>query len=157
MVAASRPADTAARAAVSAAAALGVTGVEPVILADGANVIVRLAPSPLVAKVPASTAAIRPGVDASLARELELALFLAAAGAPVLTPSAEVPAMVHHADGHGMSFWTYLKPSDAGRPDEAAVGSMLRDLHAVLLTYPAPLPPDCRQRAAELLASWRAP
>jgi Phosphotransferase enzyme family len=140
VVAASLRAD-AARAAVSAAAALGVTGVAPVILADGANVIVHLAPSPLVAKVPASTAAVRPGVDASLARELELAVFLAAAGAPVMTPSAEVPAKVHHADGRAMSFWTYLKPSDAGRPDEATIGSMLRDLHAVLRTYPAPLPP----------------
>jgi hypothetical protein len=45
----SRSAD-AARAAVAAAAALGVTGVEPAILADGSNVIVHLSPSPLVAK-----------------------------------------------------------------------------------------------------------
>jgi Ser/Thr protein kinase RdoA (MazF antagonist) len=131
----------AARAAVSAAAALGVTGVEPVILADGANVIVHLAPSPLVAKVPASTTAVRPGVAAWLAKELDLARFLAAAGAPVMTPSAEVPATVHHADGNPMSFWTYLRPADAGPPDEATIGSLLRDLHAVLRDYPTPLPP----------------
>jgi Ser/Thr protein kinase RdoA (MazF antagonist) len=131
----------AARAAVSAAAVLGVTGVEPAILADGANVIVHLAPSPLVAKVPASTAAVRPGIDAWLSRELDLAVFLTAAGAPVMAPSAEVPAKVHHADGHSMSFWTYLRPSDARPPDEATIGSMLRDLHAVLRTYPAGLPP----------------
>jgi len=61
-----------------------------------------------------------------------------------------------------MSFWTYLRPSDAGPPGEATIGSMLRDLHAVLhLTiwyalYAERLP-DCRQRAAELLASWRTP
>ena len=128
-------------AAVSAAAALGVTGVEPAILADGANVIVHLAPSPLVAKVPASTAAVRPGIEAWLSRELDLAVFLTAAGAPVMAPSAEVPAKVHHAGGRAMSFWTYLRPSDAGPPDEATIGSMLRDLHAVLRTYPARLPP----------------
>ena len=128
-------------AAVSAAAALGVTGVEPAILADGANVIVHLAPSPLVAKVPASTAAVRPGIEAWLGRELDLAVFLTAAGAPVMAPSAEVPAKVHHAGGRAMSFWTYLRPSDAGPPDEATIGSMLRDLHAVLRTYPARLPP----------------
>ena len=40
-----------------------------------------------------------------------------------------------------MSFWTYLPPSDALPPDEAMIGSMLRDLHTVLRTYPAPLPP----------------
>jgi hypothetical protein len=151
-LAASRPGDearpgdepgpaVAARAAVSAAAALGVTGVEPVILADGANVIVHLAPSPLVAKVPASTTAVRPGVGAWLAKELDLASFLTAAGAPVMTPSAEVPATVHHADGRAMSFWTYLRPADVGPPDEATIGSLLRDLHAVLGGYPAPLPP----------------
>ena len=44
----------AARAAVSAAASLGVTATEPVVLADGANVIVHLRPSPVVAKVAAS-------------------------------------------------------------------------------------------------------
>lgn len=129
------------QAAVSAAAELGVTGVEPAILADGANVIVHLAPSPLVAKVAASTTAVRPDADAWLGRELDLACFLAAAGAPVMTPSAEVPAVVHHAGGHRMSFWTYLTPSEAGPPDEATIGAMLRDLHAVLRTCPTPLPP----------------
>ncbi len=129
------------QAAVSAAAGLGVTGVEPAILADGANVIVHLAPSPLVAKVAASTTAVRPDADAWLGRELDLARFLAAAGAPVMTPSAEVPAVVHHAGGHRMSFWTYLTPSEAGPPDEATIGAMLRDLHAVLRTCPTPLPP----------------
>jgi hypothetical protein len=79
VLATSRSADTA-RAAVSAAAAFGVTGVEPAILADGANVIVHLAPSPLVAKVAASTTAVRPDVDAWLGRELDLACFLTAAG-----------------------------------------------------------------------------
>jgi Ser/Thr protein kinase RdoA (MazF antagonist) len=58
-----------------------------------------------------------------------------------MAPSAEVPAKVHHAGGRAMSFWTYLRPSDAGPPDEATIGSMLRDLHAVLRTYPARLPP----------------
>jgi Ser/Thr protein kinase RdoA (MazF antagonist) len=137
----SRSAD-AARAAAAAAAALGVTGVEPAILADGSNVIVHLSPSPLVAKVSGSNNAIRPGIDAWLGRELRLACFLTAAGAPVMTPSAEVPAKVHHAEGHAMSFWTYLKPSDAGPPDEATIGSMLRDLHGVLRTYPAALLPS---------------
>jgi hypothetical protein len=136
---ASSPAD-AARAAVAAATGLGLTGLEPVILADGSNLIVHLTPAPLVAKIPASNAALRPGVGARLGRELELAVFLAAAGAPVMPPSAEVPAVVHHADGHPMTFWTYLPPTGAGRPDEATIGSMLRDLHSVLRGYQAPLP-----------------
>jgi hypothetical protein len=130
----------AARAAVSVATRLGVVCAEPVILADGANVIVHLSPSPVVAKVAASTTAVRADAAAWLQRELDIALFLTRAGAQVLAPSCEVPATVHHGDGHVMSFWTYLKTSGTGLPDEATIGSMLRDLHAVLRTYPAVLP-----------------
>jgi Ser/Thr protein kinase RdoA (MazF antagonist) len=39
-----------------------------------------------------------------------------------------------------MSFWTYLRPADTGLPDEGTIGSMLRDLHAVLRTYPGSPP-----------------
>ncbi len=143
-----------------------------------------------MAKVAASTPAVRPDVSTWLRRELDIALFLTRAGAPVLAPSCEVPATVHHGDGQVMSFWTYLKPVGPGRPDEATIGSMLRDLHATLRTYPETYPvltplgdpaqlrtcqdlrrlsltvwyalyaerlPECRQRAADLLAAWRTP
>lgn len=130
----------AARAAVSAAADLGVACAEPVVLADGANVIVHLSPSPVVAKVAASTVAVRADAAAWLQRELNLAVFLTRAGAPVMAPSREIPGGVHHRDGLVMSFWTYLKPSGSGPADEATIGSMLRDLHAVLRTCPGRLP-----------------
>jgi hypothetical protein len=186
----------AARAAVSAAAALRVTGVEPVILADGANVIVHLTPSPLVAKVPASTTAIRPGIGAWLAKELDLATFLTAAGAPVMAPSAEVPATVHHADAgagnlmatggqwiwhdfedacSGPVAWDLAATTASPRFDRARILSgyagpgepagqaqlraceQLRRLHLTIwYCLYAERRPDCRQRAAELLASWRA-
>ena len=128
------------RAAVAAAAELGVVCTEPAVLADGANVIVHLRPSPVVAKVAATTPALRADVAAWLRRELDLALFLADIGAPAMRPSREVPATVHRLDKHVMSFWTYLEPSGAWPPDEATVGAMLRDLHAVLRTSPAELP-----------------
>src|SRR5271154_1160420 len=100
-------------AAVSAAkivaARLGVSCAEPVILADGANVIVWLSPSPVVAKVAASTPAVRPDVAAWLQRELDVVRFLADAGVPVMAPSAEVPPVTHGGDGHVMTFWTYLE------------------------------------------------
>lgn len=124
------------RAAVSAATRLGVACAEPAVLADAANLLVHLRPSPVVAKVAASTRALRPDSGVWLQRELDLALFLAKAGAPVMAPSPEVPATVHREGGHVMSFWTYLPPSDAGPPGEDTIGSMLRDLHTALLTYP---------------------
>jgi Ser/Thr protein kinase RdoA (MazF antagonist) len=128
----------AACAAVAAAADLGVRCTEPVVLADGANVVVYLSPSPVVAKVAVSTAVLRPQVADWLQRELELALFLASEGAPVIPPSPEVPATTHRAAGYVMSFWRYLR-SSGDVPDEATIGSMLRDLHHVLRSYqPAP-------------------
>jgi Ser/Thr protein kinase RdoA (MazF antagonist) len=130
----------AARAAVAAAARLGVACAEPAVLADGANVIIHLSPAPVVAKVAASTRAVRPDAATWLQRELDLALFLTRAGAPVIAPSREVPVAVQHCDGHVMSFWTYLRAAGTERPDEDTVGSMLRDLHAVLRTCPAQLP-----------------
>jgi Ser/Thr protein kinase RdoA (MazF antagonist) len=128
------------RAAVSAAARLGVASAEPAVLADGANIIVHLSPAPVVAKVAASTPAVRADVAAWLQRELDTALFLARAGIPVMAPASELPGTVHHGDGHVMSFWTYLPPSGTELPDEDTVGSMLRDLHAALRAYPSPQP-----------------
>jgi Ser/Thr protein kinase RdoA (MazF antagonist) len=124
------------RAAVSVAARLGVACADPVVLADGANVVVHLSPSPVVAKVAASTPAVRPDVAAWLQRELDVTVFLDRAGLPVMAPSAELPATAHHGDGHVMSFWTYLTRSGTDLPDEETIGSMLRDLHAALRQYP---------------------
>src|ERR1700733_15259326 len=93
-----------------------------VILADGANMIIYLSPSPVVAKVPASTTAVRPDSAAWLQRELDVASFLARAGAPVMAPSPEVPVCVHRADGQVMSFWRYLEPAGTALPDEAVIG-----------------------------------
>ena len=125
------------KAAVNVAAGLGINSTEPVVLADGANVIVHLSPSPVVAKVAASTPEIRPEVGAWLQRELDVAGWLHGRAAPVAEPSPEVPATVRHGDGHVMSFWRYLPPANRDRPDERTVGSMLRDLHEALRGYPA--------------------
>jgi len=132
--------DAAVRAAVKVAAGLGVASSEPVVLANGANVIVHLRPSPVVAKVAASTTAVRPGTEAWLQRELNVVAFLAAAGAPVMRPSQEMPATAYHVDGHVMSFWRYLRSVGGEVPPEATIGSMLRDLHATLRSYPGTLP-----------------
>ena len=131
---------TLAAAAVKVAASLGVHGTDSVILADGANVIVHLSPTPVVAKVAASTPAVRPDNAAWLQRELDVVRFLAGRGVPVMTPSPEIPPVVHHGDGQVMSFWRYLSRSGQGMPGEATIGSMLRDLHAELRDYPAQLP-----------------
>ena len=82
------------------AASPGVRGIDPVILADGANVIVHLSPAPVAAKAAASTTAVRPEPGAWLRRELDVSRFLAERGAPVVVSSPEVPATVHYGDAH---------------------------------------------------------
>jgi Phosphotransferase enzyme family len=131
---------TRAAAAVKVAAGLGVRCAEPRVLADGANVIVHLSPAPVVAKVAASTTAVRADDAAWLRRELDVSGFLAGRGAPVATPSPEIPATVYHGDGQLMSFWRYLRPAGDALPGEDTIGSMLHDLHAELRSYPGPLP-----------------
>ncbi|HEY8045064.1 MAG TPA: phosphotransferase [Streptosporangiaceae bacterium] len=144
--------ETLAAAAVKVAASLGVHATDPVVLADGANVIVHLSPAPVVAKVAASTPAVRPDNAAWLQRELDVVRFLAGRGVPVMTPSPEVPPVVHHGDGQVMSFWRYLSPVP-GLAGEETIGSMLRDLHAELRDYPAQLrgnPAQLRGNPAQL-------
>lgn len=132
--------DAAVGAAVKVAAGFGLATSEPVVLADGANVIVHLRPSLVVAKVAASTTAVRPDPGAWLQRELDVVQFLAAAGVPVMTPSQEMPAAIYHGDGHVMSFWRYLRSVNGAPPSEGTIGSMLRDLHAALRSDPDPDP-----------------
>ena len=126
-------------AAVAVAGRFGVRCTDPEVLHDGSSVLVHLRPAPVVAKVAASTPAVRPDNAAWLQRELDVVRFLAGRGVPVMAPSPEVPPVVHHGDGQVMSFWRYLSPIP-GRPGEETIGSMLRDLHAELRGYPAQLP-----------------
>jgi hypothetical protein len=121
---------------VDRAARFGLTATEPVVLADGANIVVHLRPAPVVAKVAASTPAVRRDNQHWLQRELDVSAFLVAEGAPVIPPSPELPATTHRDDGQVMSFWRYQPPADPRRrPDEETIGSMLRDLHTALRSY----------------------
>ncbi|MFD5829754.1 phosphotransferase family protein [Lentzea sp. NPDC060358] len=128
------------RAAVALAASHGVVSTDPVVLENGSNVIVHLRPAPVVARVAARTALVRPSVADHFARDLAVSAFLAARGVPVVTPSSELPAGPHAADGFVMSFTTYV-PHFPGveltRPDVLA---LLPGLHAELRLYDGELP-----------------
>lgn len=88
-------ASAAVRAAVSLAATHGVISPDPVVLQDGSNVIVHLRPAPVVARIAARTALVRPSVADHLARDLAVSAFLSSRGVPVVTPSAELPPGPH--------------------------------------------------------------
>nr|WP_281372068.1 aminoglycoside phosphotransferase family protein [Modestobacter versicolor] len=74
---------------------------------------------------------LRPDVARQPRRDLALAAALAAAGAPVLTPSDLLPPGPHEHGGLTLSFWRYaeLLPE---RPTPAVAGRTLAELHTVL-------------------------
>jgi Phosphotransferase enzyme family len=125
-------------AAVSLARDLGVRCDEPVVLRDLTNVVVHLAPAPIVARVPVTLGRLR---GAEWEREVvELAAFLAEAEAPIVRPSSELPPGPHEHHGLVVSFWEHVE-HDPERIDGAAAGRSLRELHAKLEGYPGRLPP----------------
>ena len=80
--------ERAVRAAVRVASWHGVRATEPVVLRDRANLLVHLAPAPVVARIPGMTAPVRADPQDWLAREVAVAGFAAAAGRPSCRPRA---------------------------------------------------------------------
>jgi hypothetical protein len=127
-------------AAVALARSHGLAVEEPTVLADLFSVMVHLRPAPVVARVPTWISRLRTPVGDWLAREVAVTTFLAEQGAPVVTPSRELPPGPHRHDGHTISFWTYLRPDPDRVPTAADCSAMLVDLHAALRSYPGALP-----------------
>jgi hypothetical protein len=125
-------------AAVAVARAHGLRVEDPVVLRDRLNVLVWLKPAPVVARVAGTIAAIRPG-DEWVRRELAVAGALAAAGAPVVVPSAELPPGPHLHDGRILSFWTHV-PAREDPVDPRAAGEALRACHEALRGFAGSLP-----------------
>ncbi|WP_439663680.1 phosphotransferase family protein [Lentzea sp. HUAS TT2] len=127
-------------AAVSLAASHGVVSTDPVVLKTGSNVLVYLRPAPVVARIAARTALVRPSVASHFARDLSVSAFLDSRGVPVVTPSAELPAGPHVVDGFVISFSTYVPHEHGLRLPHDDVLKLLPDLHAELRHYEGPLP-----------------
>jgi hypothetical protein len=126
------------RAAAEAAGELGLSVDRPVVLRDSSNLIVHLEPAPVVARVATATATVRPGA-AWLAREVAVAGYLAAAGAPVVAPSAELPPGPHERDGMTLTFWELSEEASSPLDAEAA-GRALRLCHEALEGFGGELP-----------------
>jgi hypothetical protein len=109
----------------------------PRIVRDMTNVLVHLAPAPVVARVPLTFTLTR-GAE-WFAQEVELAGFLAARGAPVAPPAAQVDPGPHLHEGLLVTLWAYVD-HDLARADPALAGRSLRELHDALAAYSGVLP-----------------
>ncbi|MBX3189605.1 MAG: aminoglycoside phosphotransferase family protein [Labilithrix sp.] len=112
---------------------LGVEG-EPAILADRSNLVLRLDPLPVVARVAMATSLVRVGME-WLRREVELTRWLDARGALVTRPSSRFDPGPHERGGLVISFWE-LEAIDGERADPRAAGEGLARAHRLLAGYP---------------------
>jgi hypothetical protein len=102
----------------------------PVVVRDVTNLLVHLAPSPVVARVARTFSAVR-GIE-WMRTQVELSQFLVDAGAPVAAPSDELPPGPHVRDGLVVTFWRWYDHDAARDVDLSALGRSLRELHDAL-------------------------
>ncbi|MFI7588870.1 phosphotransferase family protein [Spongisporangium articulatum] len=135
----SSPSGRAGSAALRLAQSLGVPATSARVLHDGSNVLVALAPQPLVARVAAVTARVRMRPAEALQRDVQLAGWLAAQGARVVAPADELPPGPHQAEGFGLTYWRFVEVlGTVSEPDVAA--AELLDLHRLSVAYEGALP-----------------
>jgi hypothetical protein len=137
------------RAALAVAEDAGVRVGAPVVLHDGSNLLVHLAPAPVVARVPTVTGIVRPGAG-WLRREVAVAGHLARCGAPVVAPATEVEPGPHEQDGLPVTLWT-LAEEVPGPVDAPAAGRGLRECHEALAGFDGDLPEHAMFREARAI------
>ena len=130
--------------AVAAALALarenGLRVEERAVLNDLFSLMVHLRPAPVVARVATYMPKLRTPIVDWLDREIAVTTYLSEQGAPVVSPSRELPPGPHEHDGFWVSFWTHVEPDPDRTPTTSDCSAMLRDLHTVLRSYPGELP-----------------
>ncbi|MFE7119062.1 aminoglycoside phosphotransferase family protein [Streptomyces sp. NPDC057654] len=144
-------AELAVRLATTAGRRLGLRADEPRVLHDVFNVLVHLAPDPVVVRVPTLALTSAAEQAAKQRDELAVAGWLADRGARVVRPSPLVPREPVEIEGKSLTFWEYVHEVDAlGDLSEADPGRLeehftqqagwTAKLHGSLAEYPGELP-----------------
>jgi Ser/Thr protein kinase RdoA (MazF antagonist) len=126
-------------AATAIAAAYPIKADAPVLLKDSNNTLIHLAPSPVVAKVATST--LRKQNLSNLEHELNVALHLADAGAPIVPPSEEIPPAIYRYKDLEVTFWRHCAGEVREEIDGPELVAALTQFHAALASYPGALKP----------------
>lgn len=108
------------------------------VLSNRGNLLVHLAPAPVVMRVATLTAWTRRDPFAWLEREVAVANYVAGRGGPVVPPTVHADPGPHRRDGFVLSLWTYLPPTEQ-QADAVAAGEALALLHQALIGCPQPL------------------
>ncbi len=130
---------TALEAALAVADELGLAVDTPEVLAEGFNLVVHLAPSPIVARVPILIDR-REEARTGLERDLAVSAHAAARGAPVVAPAAVVDPGPHARAGWMVGLFEYVRHERGGVSDPEGLGASLRAVHESLATYTGAIP-----------------
>jgi hypothetical protein len=128
-------------AAVGAGRDLGLSVSDPRVLHDLFSVVVHLAPSPVVARIPTvlpDSVSLKSLAGRQRA-ELDVTHWLDGRGVPVLPPSPLVPREPVQRDGFSITFWQYVEENRDKEPDYAANAESTANLHTALRDYPGQL------------------
>jgi hypothetical protein len=129
-------------AAVAAGRDLGLDVGDARVIYDVFSVVVHLAPSPVVVRVPTVLPSYA-DADSQAARqrqELDVVGWLADQGNPVIPPSPLVPREPVRRDGFSMTFWQFVELDQSSEPDYVHHAGLVAELHATLRDYPGELP-----------------
>ncbi|MCP2165043.1 aminoglycoside phosphotransferase family protein [Goodfellowiella coeruleoviolacea] len=163
------------RLATEAGRQVGLRATEPRVLHDVFNVLVHLAPDPVVVRVPSLSLASVEEQAAKQRRELAVTGWLADRGAPVVRPSPLVPDQPVAIEGKSLTFWEFVSETEP-MSELVAAGDMARvmdrfveqtgwvaHLHDLLADYPGELPvlspvgPELGRSLAELTRQPHSP
>jgi hypothetical protein len=125
-------------AALALARRLGLPVDAPAVLSSRGNLVLHLAPAPVVARVATLSAWSRADPLSWLAREVEVARYVAGAGGPVVPPASAVDPGPYWQDGFAVSLWEHVQLLEL-QPGPADVGFALARLHQAARACPAPL------------------
>lgn len=129
--------DPPARAALETAIAHGITPDRCEVLQDASTLVLRLTET-LVARVVQDKDGPRQGTE-WFARENAIAAHLTQQGAPVIPLHPALPPGPHEHLGYPLNFWEFVTRIDT-EPEPQEIGRTLRQCHAVMRTFSAPLP-----------------
>jgi len=120
----------------------GLPAADLVVLHAGSNVVVHLAPAPVVVRVMTGTAGLHGDPAAWLEREVGVCLHLERLGAAIVAPSDAMPPGPHHVEGLWMTCWAHVAVDRAApNPPPEELGRALRDLHVAMSQVPVELEP----------------
>ncbi len=129
---------------VDAAKRIGVCSVTPRVLHDGYNLVVHLAPTPVVARVmtpfPDDNSDDAAHWFGAPGREVALAEHLVRCGVPVVGPVKSVDPGPHRVEQTCFTLWALATPRPGERPSPAEFSALLSNLRAGLASYPGDLP-----------------